>query len=300
MTTRRNVLMGLAAMPLAHRAWAAQTVTLGARTVTTLSDGNLTLPADFLFGGLPEAELSEILARHGIPQDQVEPPCNVTLMRHGDRIVLFDAGSGPAFMQSAGRLPGALEAAGLAPGDVTDVIFTHGHPDHLWGVLDDFDEPLFYNATYHFGRTEWDYWRDPDTVDTIGEARAAFAVGAQRRMDAIEAACEFFDAGDEVLPGVMAHASFGHTPGHMSYEIRDGSESLMVVGDAIVNGHVAFERPEWPSGSDQDQDMGIKTRQRLLDQLATDRMRMIGFHLPGGGIGRVERADGAYRFVTEG
>ena len=55
----------------------------------------------------------------------------------------------------------------------------------------------------------------------------------------------------------------------------------------------------WPSGSDQNRELGAKTRARLMDQAATDKMRIIGFHLPDGGMGRVERKDGAYRFVEE-
>lgn len=176
-------------------------------------------------------------------------------------------------------------------------MFTHAHPDHIWGLLDDFGDPQFPEATYMMGRAEWDYWWDPETVDRIGEARQVFAVGAKRRMEVIEDTVEFFEDGTEILPGIAAVASFGHTPGHMSFEIRNGGDAAMVVGDAIGNHHVAFARPDWPSGSDQDPQAAIKTRLRLLDRLASERMQMIGFHLPGGGMGRVERAADAYRFV---
>jgi glyoxylase-like metal-dependent hydrolase (beta-lactamase superfamily II) len=278
---------------------AATEMTLGSARLTTLSDGHLQLPRDFMLGDLDPEKAAPILAEHGITGDMLEPPCNLTLYREDANTVLFDAGSGSGFMPSAGKLRSALDAAGVAPGDITHVLFTHAHPDHLWGVLDDFDDPLFTNATHMIGQAEWAYWTDPDTVDTIGEDRASFAVGAARRLAAIEDMVEHFKDGDEVLPGIMAHASFGHTPGHMSFEIRRGSDAVMVVGDAIVNGHLAVERPAWPSGSDQDPETGIATRLRLLDMLATERMPMVGFHLPDGGLGRVERTDGAYRFVTE-
>ena len=124
------------------------------------------------------------------------------------------------------------EGAGLAPEDVTHVVFTHCHPDHLWGVLDDFDEPLFYEAQYMMGRAEWDYWWNPETVNEIGEARAAFAVGAKRRMEAIEDAVTLFDDGQEVLPGIAAIASPGHTPGHMAFEVRQGSQAALVATTA--------------------------------------------------------------------
>lgn len=300
--TRRILLQGAgAALGLAasgHRAaWASTELDLGGMTVQTLHDGNLTLPAEFIFGPMPADELAPIRDRYGLTGPTLTPDCNVTLMRDGDRVVLFDAGSGPAFQASAGKLLEALDVAGLAPEDVTHVVFTHGHPDHLWGVLDDFDDPLFSEAEHMMGRAEWDYWFDPDTVNTIGEARATMAIGARRRMEVIEDAITFFDDGQEILPGVAAIATHGHTPGHMSFELRSGTEAVMVVGDAIANHHVGFEKPGWPSGSDQDQETAATTRTALLDRISADKMRLIGFHLPDGGIGRAERSGGAYRFV---
>lgn len=92
---------------------------------------------------------------------------------------------------------------------------------------------MFPDAAYHMGRSEWDYWWNPETVNTIGDARAAFAVGARRRMERIEDRVVLFDDGEEVLPGLAAVATVGHTPGHMSFELRDGSNAAMIVGDAI-------------------------------------------------------------------
>lgn len=297
---RRTVLAGMGAAALAHgplRAFALTSAQIGGYELVSVSDGNLVLPRSFFFEGLPQEELAQVLAPFDLPKDQLAPPCNLTLLRNGDRVILFDAGAGPAFMPSAGALSESLDAAGVTPETVTDVVFTHGHPDHLWGMLDDFDDLVFPNARYHMGQVEWDYWRDPATVDTIGAARAAFAVGAARRLAAIEDRVTHFSDGDEVLPGIMAQASFGHTPGHMSFLLGGGSDALMIGGDAIGNHHLAFARPGWASGSDQDPERGAETRQRLLDRLADEQMWLMGFHLPQGGLGRVERRGEGYRFV---
>nr|WP_309501991.1 MBL fold metallo-hydrolase [uncultured Roseovarius sp.] len=302
MITRRQMIAGMGAAVLAGqggRAVAGVRHDIGAMRLTSLSDGHLVLPGSFFFDGLPQDEVVEILARHGLSPDELQPPCNVTLLQDADRTVLFDAGAGAGFMPSAGTLADSLDAVGVAPEDVTHVVFTHGHPDHLWGVLDDFDDLMFPEATYMMGAAEWDYWRDPATVDSIDAARAGFAVGALRRLEAIEDRIHLFRDGEEVLPGVAAVASYGHTPGHMAFELRAGTDALLIGGDAIGNHHVAFARPDWPSGADQDTAQGAQTRARLLDKLAQEQIALIGFHLPGGGIGRVERDDGAYRFVTE-
>lgn len=302
--TRRNFLKATSGAALAGSTfWAPQVAhsefALGEMTLDVVSDGTLSIPGSFTFGPMRQDELTSILQTYNQSLDVLTPPCNVTLLRQADRNILFDVGSGPDFQPTAGLLVKSLDALGLTPESITDVVFTHCHPDHLWGLLDDFDDPVFTEASYMIGKTEWDYWMDPNTVDTISEDRTAFAVGAKRRLGTIEDNISFFMDGEEIFPGVAARASFGHTPGHMSFEIRSGSNSTMIVGDSIGNHHIALARPEWVSGADQDGDLAATTRVNLLDQLATEKMRLIGFHINKGGIGRIEKIDSGYRFIAE-
>ncbi|NHB76663.1 MBL fold metallo-hydrolase [Rhodobacter calidifons] len=302
MLNRRRLLTATAAAATTalapRRLWAASTLTLGGTRIDTLSDGSLVLPGDFILGGMPQDEMQAIVAKYGLPTDRLTPPCNVTLLRDGTNTVLFDVGAGPDFQPSAGKLMEAFDAIGLTVEDITHVLFTHAHPDHLWGLLDEFDEPLFPNAEYMIGQAEFDYWTNPDTVASIGEARATFAVGAARRLAAIAETARLLADGEEALPGIISRLTPGHTPGHLAYEIA-GTTPVMVMGDCIGNHHVAFERPEWESGSDQDKALAAGTRTALLDRLATEGHAIIGYHLPGGGIGRVERADTGYRFSED-
>lgn len=300
MQTRRQFLAtatAAATLPLMpRRLWAGSNLTMGSTQIDTLSDGTLTLPGDFILGGMPQDEMKAIVAKYGLPTDALTPPCNVTLLRDGTHTVLFDVGAGPDFQPSAGKLLAAFEALGLSPDDITHVLFTHAHPDHLWGLLDDFDEPLFPNAEHMIGAAEFAYWTDPGTVGSIGEARTTFAVGAERRLSAIADRVRLVEHGAEVLPGITARLTPGHTPGHLCWTVANGADSAMVVGDALGNHHVAFERPDWASGSDQDGAMAAASRVALLDQLATDNMALIGYHLPGGGVGRAVRDGSSYRF----
>ncbi len=148
------------------------------------------------------------------------------------------------------------------------------------------------------GQAEFDYWTNPDTVNTIGEARTTFAAGAARRLGMIADTVRLLADGEEPLPGIFARLTPGHTPGHLAYEIA-GPRPMMVLGDCVGNHHVAFERPDWASGSDQDKDLAATTRVALLARLAAEGHAIIGFHLPEGGIGRVERADTGFRFIAD-
>ncbi|MEP2532579.1 MBL fold metallo-hydrolase [Shimia sp.] len=299
--TRRQFIMktsGAAAFSILASQSIAE-LPIGSGTITTVSDGHLVLPLDFAIGSAPPQQAKTLLRNYGIIGNEVRPNCNVSIYRDGTNTVLFDVGSGPDFMPSAGRLLDNLASVGVSPDDVTHVLFTHAHPDHIWGLLDEFDEPIFVNAAHMIGAKEWDYWWDPETVNTIGEQRMVFAVGARRRLELMEDMFDRFTDGDEVVSGISAVATHGHTPGHMSFEVRSGSQASLIIGDAIVNHHLAFERPEWPSGSDQNPSQGIETRNALFDRILADNLSVAGFHFPGSGMGAVERASTGYRFLED-
>lgn len=280
------------------RAWAITTLTMGDFQIDSLSDGHLELPVGPLLERVPEAERAELLKLADLPADGVmRSPLNVTLLRTPDRTILFDVGSGPDFVPTAGRLAEALAALNVAPEDVTDVVFTHAHPDHLWGLLDEFDEPLFANAALHIGADEFAYWTDPATVDSISEAWQSFAVGASRRLDAVADKINRFADGAEVLPGVRAVMTPGHTPGHMSFAVGTPDQGIFVTGD-FVTSPMGFLRPDVGTATDSDPELAAATRKANLARLADEGWTILGYHLPEGGIGRVERQEETFRFVA--
>ena len=304
MITRRHLIASAAAagaaagfMPV--RSWAQASMKLGEASIDIVSDGHLQLPLSMVLGRVPEDQRAEWLKSHPEDVEVVKSPLNLTLYRDGERTVLFDAGSGPNFMASAGKIKDALDAIGMAPDDVTNVVFTHAHPDHIWGVIDDFDEMVFANAEYAMSQAEWDYWFDPETVNKVPEERQSFAVGAKRMMEAIEEKVSRFTPGSEVLPGIEAFDTSGHTPGHTSFVIHHGSDSLMVVGDVLTNAEYSFSHPEWEMGTDSDAAQGVAARKALLDRLATDKTHLVGYHLPHPGTGRVEKKDTGFVFVAD-
>lgn len=300
---RRRSLLAIGLGTLASAGWARQgfalgTYEAGSNTLMSVSDGGFVLPMSMAMPEAPQDELTALLAANGLPTDQLTPDCNVTLLRRPDGVTVFDTGAGPNFMPTTGKLLENLAEAGVDPEEVTDVVFTHAHPDHLWGVLDDFDEIIFPNAAFHMGEKELAFWSSEDAYAAVPEDRQSFVAGAQARFEALGEQLQSIPSGTTEIAGAEIVETFGHTPGHLSFIVHGGSEQFMIGGDAIMHAVISFEHPEWRNGSDQDPDMGAETRKKLLDRLAADQVRLIGYHLPHPGQGRVERKDGAYRFVA--
>src|ERR1700681_1083513 len=159
--TRRTLLAASAASVAARilPATAAPfTFKHGAFEVTVVSDGHLVLPTSFLAPGAPPQERAEILEAAGQTAEQYNSPTNVTLVRAGNDLILVDMGSGDRFMPTAGRLWDNLKAAGIDKGKITKVILTHGHPDHLWGTVDELDDLALPKASFYVAASEWDFW----------------------------------------------------------------------------------------------------------------------------------------------
>lgn len=303
MTVTRRTLLSASAATLATQAfpaWAADkpySFKHGAFEVTVVSDGHLLLPTSFLAPTAPPAERAALLQAAGQTAEQYQSPTNITLIRTGTDLILVDMGSGDRFMPTAGRLWDNLKAAGIDKAKITKVIFTHGHPDHLWGTVDELDDVVLPDATFYVGAAEWDFWQGEDAVRGLPTERAGFVTGARRNYAAIKNKVKMFKAGDDIVAGLRAIATPGHTQGHVALELA-GGDGLIVGGDVLTHPLISFAHPEWKPIADHVPDVAVETRKRLLDRLAADRSKLIGFHLPYPGIGTVERKDGAYGFVA--
>jgi glyoxylase-like metal-dependent hydrolase (beta-lactamase superfamily II) len=176
---------------------------------------------------------------------------------------------------------------------------THGHPDHLWGVLHANDNPIYPNASYIISAVEWDVWSDPDVEHQLPAAmpKEQIAKGAKNHFSHIKDKVVMVREGYEIVGGVRVIDTPGHTPGHMAVEVV-GGDGLVIAGDALTHVLISFEYPAWKVPVDHEPDRGISTRLRLLDRLATDQRRLVAAHLPFPGTGFVERKDRAYRFVA--
>jgi glyoxylase-like metal-dependent hydrolase (beta-lactamase superfamily II) len=303
--TRRAVVASIAAfsaiegLPWPSRAAApAHVMRVGELEVIIISDGHLLVPAPMLATNVDAQTLQASLAQRA---GRVEPPCNVTLVRTGQGLVLIDTGSGPHFMPTAGRLLSNLALAGIRPEEIVKVVFTHGHPDHLWGTLDDFDDsPNFPNAEYVITAAEWNFWASDDAEARLPDDRKNFARPAKKVLATIKDKVRTIRPGEDVAPNLRAVDTSGHTVGHIAIEIASGGEAVLVVGDALSHPVISFAHPDWtPAADHHDRDQAVRTRKSLLGRLATERTRLVGFHLPFPGVGRAESTGLAYRFEPD-
>jgi len=300
----RRTLLAATAASLATRALPASAAAPfafkhGAFEVTVVSDGHLVLPTSFLAPSAPAAEREALLNAAGQTGEQYNSPTNVTVVRSERDLILIDMGSGDRFMPTAGKLWDNLKGAGIDKAKITKVVFTHGHPDHLWGTVDELDDLVTPDASFFVARAEWDFWTGENATRGLPAERAGFVTGARRNYAAIKDKVKLVNAGDDIVAGLRIIDTPGHTQGHVSIELA-GSDGLIVGGDVLTHPLISFQYPQWKPIADHVPDQAIATRRKLLDRLATDRSKLIGFHLPYPGIGVVERKDAAYRFVPAG
>jgi glyoxylase-like metal-dependent hydrolase (beta-lactamase superfamily II) len=274
---------------------------LGAFECTVVSDGAINLaPPHPTFGGAvaTEAEVTAALRDAFLPTDRLPTAVNCLVVNTGPALVLLDAGVGPkpAFGPGTGRLPASLAAAGIAPAEVDLVAFTHAHADHSWGIADAAGGDVFPNARFLMTGADLDFWTAEANL-ALPEPLRTLVAGTREVVLPRRARFATLAPTGEVVPGIRAVATHGHTAGHVSFLVESEGQRLLVLGDVANHAVLALQRPDWPFGFDADPAMAAATRRRVLDMAATDRLQVLGYHFPWPGLGHVERRGQGFSFV---
>ncbi len=268
----------------------------GAFDITVVSDGQLILPWTIVAPDAPPEELKKLLAT-AVSGDNFAAETNLTLLKSGGDLVLFDTGSGHDFQPTAGKILDNLKMAGVDPAAVTKVVFTHAHPDHIWGTVAGDGKLTFPNAAYHVAEGEWNFWMDTDLINKMPKEMQGFVLGAQKHFSGVKDRAVMVKPGDDIVTGVTVIDAAGHTPGHVTFEVA-GGEGLILMADTIASPFVGFPHPDWRLGFDAIPDLAIASRKKMLDRAATGKLKLLGYHWPYPGVGFAEKKDGAYRFVA--
>ncbi|MGF1475807.1 MAG: MBL fold metallo-hydrolase [Geminicoccaceae bacterium] len=268
---------------------------VGDTVVTALLDGYLELDPNMLTGSDKEANKA-LLRDAFIATDAVETSVNAYLIQTPNNTVLVDGGAGSAFGPTAGNLPAAIEAAGVAPDDVDTLFCTHLHPDHVGAFIAD-GEAAFANAELVVHSADQTFWSNDDNFADAGEQAQNFAAIAQSVLSAYQDRLRAVENGVEIVPGVQVMHFPGHTPGHSGLMVSSGDSSMLLWGDIVHIGPVQFARPELTIPFDVNQPKAAETRAGVLDMVAADRIEIAGSHIDFPSFGHVEKAPDGYTFT---
>jgi glyoxylase-like metal-dependent hydrolase (beta-lactamase superfamily II) len=186
-----------------------------------------------------------------------------------------------------------MAQAGYKPEDVDVVVVTHGHPDHIGGLTKG-GQPVFPKARYVFGAADFDFWKKGENVR---EARKFNRELYVKICPPLADRATFIKPGDEVVPGIRAVDAFGHSPGLMAFTIESDGKSMINWADTAGHYVVSLQRPDLHLDVDDDKEKAAATRKRIFDMVSADKMLVAGYHMPFPGLGYVEKAGAAYRWV---
>ncbi len=270
---------------------------LGDAKLTVISDGQFNIPVTELGVNADPADVAAFLKQHFLDAATSYRHTNHVLIELGDAKLLVDVGSGTRFVSTTGQLMNNLDAAGVDSSTITHVVLTHAHPDHIWGIRDDFDEPIFPDAQYYIGGGEMDYWLQDDLVNRVAPEEQQIVLGAANSINAEGLQWTRGSDGFVVAPGISMLDTPGHTSGHMSLSVESQGQRLIVLGDSVTNAFMDFTHPEWVIKRDANPDQTVATRKALLNMVASDRSAVLGYHFPFPGVGHVARDGDAFRFI---
>jgi glyoxylase-like metal-dependent hydrolase (beta-lactamase superfamily II) len=179
-----------------------------------LADGAVSYEPELIYAGLSPgqaAEVTPLLAADGA----LLVPYHPVLVRTGAGLALVDTGAGPGMGDAAGRLGEALAAAGVTADDITLVLISHAHPDHVGGLARPDGRLAFPRARHVMSRAEFGYWTSGRVpADWAGEAELA-----RQQLLPVDRAgmLDLVDGEQEVAPGIGVIPAPGHTPGHVAF-----------------------------------------------------------------------------------
>lgn len=272
-------------------------IQLGDFEVTALNDGTVDLAVDKILH--QPAAKTKLALNKSFLNVPLETSVNGYLVNTGSKLVLIDTGASNLFGPTLGKLADNLKAAGYQPEQVDEIYITHLHGDHVGGVARD-GKVLFPNAVLRADKHDTDFWLSKVNMEKAPADMKGFFQGAMASVAPYSEAGKLnpFDGDTELVPGVKAVTSYGHTPGHIKYVIESKGQKLVLLGDLLHVQAVQFDDPSVTIAFDTDSKKALLQRKAAFAEAAKQGYLVGAAHLQFPGIGHV-RAQGknAYQFV---
>ena len=219
------------------------------------------------------------------------------LVKTGNETILIDTGNGIPSGERASRLGEGLNHIGVAPEEITKVLITHMHGDHIGGLVRG-DEIAFPSARVLSSRVEHDFWISEESPKLFPNRKAGFEM-AQRIFGLYGEASGTFEFGSEVAPGITAIDARGHTPGNTVFLLESEGEKLLFWSDLVHAAALQFPRPDFNASYDMDPEESAEVRVRFMEKAAIEKLPIAGVHLPFPAVGTVEKnPEGGYLYKS--
>ena len=275
---------------------------VGTTEITVLSDGIARVPVTeaFVLNVKPD-EVKAALRANFMEPDVFIGPYNPIVLNTGTKLTLVDMGTGEAnFINSkgvGGQLLSNMAAAGIDPKAIDTIIISHYHGDHINGLLKADNSLAFPNAEVLVPALEHKYWTDAGEESRSSTPRIADNFkNVKRVMTNPEVAKRLrtYEWDKEVIPGVLAVGTPGHTPGHTSHIVTSGSSKVYVQADVTHAPFLFARHPGWHAFYDHEPVQAEATRRKVYDMLSAEKMMVQGFHYPFPSVAHVEKTAGGY------
>ena len=270
---------------------------LGDFEVTAISDGTVALPVDKLLTNVKPAQVNRALAKQFL-KAPVETSVNGYLVNTGSKLVLIDSGASGLFGPTLGKLQANLKAAAYSAEQIDEVYITHLHPDHVGGLVVD-GKMAFPNAIVRTGKHDADYWLSEENMKKAPKDSQGFFQGAMASLNAYVKADKFksFEGDTDLVPGIKAIATHGHTPGHAVYAIESKGQKLVLWGDLMHVAAVQFAEPSVTIAFDTDAKAAAAQRKKAYADAAKGGYIVGSAHLSFPGLGHLRTEGRGYVFV---